>query len=260
MRARFTTGIRISWALYTAASGQLGDEAGARSGLAQLQRLPSDNGFMEEESAIGQAWALAALDDRTRAVAALLDAGQRARERGLIGSEGFVLHDAVRLGDTTMADRLQELATISDSTLAQARALHAQAEAAGSATALIEASTTFEQLGCDLVAAEIAVAAARRLAAAGDDRGVGRQSQRVIQLLAGCEGAATPGLSVPGESANLLSAREREVAILAADGWSSKDIAGRLFLSVRTVDNHLQHVYTKLGIRGRSDLNEALDR
>lgn len=260
MRARFTTGIRISWALYTAASGQLGDEAGARSGLAQLQRLPHDNGFMEEESAIGAAWAMAALDDRTRAVAALRDAGQRARERGLIGSESFVLHDAVRLGDVTVADRLAELATISDSTLAQVRAHHARAEADGDAAALIEASMAFEQLGCDLLAAEVAVAASRRLAAAGDDRGVGRQSQRVIQLLAGCEGAATPGLSVPGESANLLSSREREVAVLAADGWSSKDIAGRLFLSVRTVDNHLQHVYTKLGIRGRADLNEALDR
>jgi DNA-binding NarL/FixJ family response regulator len=259
-RARFTTGIRISWVLYTAASGQLGDEAAARSGLAQLQRLPADNGFMEEESAIGTAWALAALDDRTRAVAALLEAGERARRRGLIGSEGFVLHDAVRLGDTTAVDRLEELAVASDSALAQARALHARAEADDDAAALVAASLAFEQMGCDLMAAEAAVSASRRLAGIGDDRGVGRQSQRVFQLLAGCEGAATPALSMPGESASLLSSREREVASLAADGWSSKDIAGRLFLSVRTVDNHLQHVYTKLGIRGRADLSEALDR
>lgn len=259
-RARFTTGIRISWALYTASAGQLGDEAGARSGMAQLHRLPADTGFMQEESAIGVAWAQAALDDRARALAALLEASEQARARGLVGSEGFLLHDAVRIGDHGGAGRLQELASISDSAMARARALHARAEVDGDPAALIEASSTFEQMGCDLVAAEIAVSAARHLTARGDDRGAGRQSQRVVQLLERCEGAATPGLAVPGESANLLSAREREVAVLAADGWSSKEIAGRLFLSVRTVDNHLQHVYTKLGIRGRADLGEALSR
>jgi DNA-binding CsgD family transcriptional regulator/DNA-binding transcriptional ArsR family regulator len=259
-RARFTTGIRISWVLYTAASGQLDDEAAARSGMAQLQRLPPDNGFVEEESAIGMAWALTAIDDRTRAISTLRDAADQARTRGLIGSESFVLHEALRLGDTTVADRLEVLASISDSPLAAARARHARAESAGDAAALAEVSLLFEEMGCDLLAAEAAMSASRRLASSGDDRGAGRQSQRVFHLVAGCEGASTPGLVAPGESASMLSLREREVALLAADGWSSKDIARRLFLSVRTVDNHLQHVYTKLGIRGRGDLSEALER
>jgi DNA-binding CsgD family transcriptional regulator len=35
---------------------------------------------------------------------------------------------------------------------------------------------------------------------------------------------------------------------------SSAEIAGALFVSVRTVDNHLQRVYTKLGITRRSEL------
>jgi DNA-binding CsgD family transcriptional regulator len=58
------------------------------------------------------------------------------------------------------------------------------------------------------------------------------------------EGAATPGLvraAVPVP----LSGREREIAMLAAVGTASKDIAERLFLLVRTVNNRLQHVYTK---------------
>ena len=38
------------------------------------------------------------------------------------------------------------------------------------------------------------------------------------------------------------------MATLAAQGESSKDIAERLYLSVRTVDNHLQNVYSKLGV------------
>jgi len=46
--------------------------------------------------------------------------------------------------------------------------------------------------------------------------------------------------------------------MLAATGMASKEIAQRLYLSVRTVDNHLQHAYTKLGVSGRADLAQAL--
>ena len=48
-----------------------------------------------------------------------------------------------------------------------------------------------------------------------------------------------------------LTPRERDIATLAAQGVSSKDIADRLFLSVRTVNNHLQNVYSKLGVGSR---------
>ena len=48
------------------------------------------------------------------------------------------------------------------------------------------------------------------------------------------------------------------MALLAAQDLSSKDIAERLFVSARTVDNHLQRVYTKLGVSGRSQLAERL--
>jgi DNA-binding CsgD family transcriptional regulator len=44
------------------------------------------------------------------------------------------------------------------------------------------------------------------------------------------------------------------VAALAAGGLSSKQIAARLAMSVRTVDNHLRAVYLKLGIAGRTEL------
>jgi DNA-binding CsgD family transcriptional regulator len=51
-----------------------------------------------------------------------------------------------------------------------------------------------------------------------------------------------------------LSSREREIVLLAAGGMSSRGIAETLRLSVRTVDNHLQHAYTKLGVGGRREL------
>jgi DNA-binding NarL/FixJ family response regulator len=55
-----------------------------------------------------------------------------------------------------------------------------------------------------------------------------------------------------------LSRREREVATLAARGLSSRDIAARLFLSTRTVDNHLQRAYQKLGVDSRTALRDVL--
>jgi predicted ATPase/DNA-binding NarL/FixJ family response regulator len=49
----------------------------------------------------------------------------------------------------------------------------------------------------------------------------------------------------------LLTAREREVAGLVAMGLTNKDIAGRLFVSKRTVDAHLEHILSKLGYNSR---------
>jgi DNA-binding CsgD family transcriptional regulator len=51
-----------------------------------------------------------------------------------------------------------------------------------------------------------------------------------------------------------LTAREREIARLAATGASSRAMALRLSLSERTVENHLQHVYAKLGLHSRAEL------
>lgn len=51
-----------------------------------------------------------------------------------------------------------------------------------------------------------------------------------------------------------LTAREREVAVLAARGLSNREIAGRLFLSVRTVESHVYLARRKLGAASRRDL------
>lgn len=51
-----------------------------------------------------------------------------------------------------------------------------------------------------------------------------------------------------------LTLREREVAELAGEGLKTKDIAGRLRVSPRTVDVHLTHIYSKLGVNSRAAL------
>jgi predicted ATPase/DNA-binding CsgD family transcriptional regulator len=51
-----------------------------------------------------------------------------------------------------------------------------------------------------------------------------------------------------------LTRREREIAALAATGLTNREIAAKLYLSVRTVEVHVDHVLTKLGFRTRTQL------
>lgn len=52
----------------------------------------------------------------------------------------------------------------------------------------------------------------------------------------------------------LLTERELEVAQLVAEGMTNAEIAGRLFISPRTAEAHLEHIRVKLGFRSRSQI------
>lgn len=61
------------------------------------------------------------------------------------------------------------------------------------------------------------------------------------------------------EGAAALTPRQREVCELAAAGLANREIAQRLFLSVKTVETHLASSYRKLGVETRGQLATALD-
>lgn len=69
----------------------------------------------------------------------------------------------------------------------------------------------------------------------------------------------TPGAGDPLPSAaDLLSPQERQIALLAAEGLSNREIAERLYLSHRTVAAHLYRAFPKLGITSRGELAPLL--
>jgi DNA-binding CsgD family transcriptional regulator len=57
-----------------------------------------------------------------------------------------------------------------------------------------------------------------------------------------------------------LTPQELQIAQLAAQGLSNREIAERLFVSPRTVSTHLYRVYPKLGVTTRAELRRALDQ
>jgi DNA-binding CsgD family transcriptional regulator len=67
-----------------------------------------------------------------------------------------------------------------------------------------------------------------------------------------------PKLAVKPDSRSLLTRREHEIAGLIAGELSTREIAARLFLSERTVETHVTHIFNKLGINSRSQLTRWL--
>jgi DNA-binding NarL/FixJ family response regulator len=55
-----------------------------------------------------------------------------------------------------------------------------------------------------------------------------------------------------------LSPQELQIAQLAAEGLSNREIGQRLYLSHRTIGSHLYRIFPKLGITSRAQLGSAL--
>jgi DNA-binding CsgD family transcriptional regulator len=166
-----------------------------------------------------------------------------------------VVHDAVRLGATgpAVVDALAGYAARSQSPLVAALVEHAVARATEDPVALDGAAATLASLGCDLWAADAATAASRLHRRAGSLGSALSSAALATGALGRCGPVRAAHVARP-DATDPLTAREREVADLAARGLSDRDIAARLHLSERTVQSHLYRSYRKLGVRGREGL------
>jgi len=234
----------------------LGDADAAAQAIADRDAGPAF-GFREPEQQLADAWTALASRRPVEAAERFREAAAQAASTGHRTTEAWLLHDLMRTNGSDTSARLRELASMCDSPLVSARARHAAAARARNAPELASAADDFESLGAMLLAAEASAAAAEAFSRAGDQRAAAAALRRSRVLASTCEGAATPGLIHTAKPVP-LSGREREIVMLAATGMASKDIAQRLYLSVRTVNNHLHHAYTKLGVTSRAGLTQAL--
>jgi DNA-binding CsgD family transcriptional regulator len=170
-----------------------------------------------------------------------------------------VLHAAARLGRAADAVAgLERLAEVVDGPLAPVAARHARALASGDAEALDAVVAEFVDMGADLLAAEASRAAANAHRRDGRGARASAAARTADEILRRCGAPVSPGLEPLLPAGVALTAREREVAIQAARGRTSAEIAANLFVSVRTVDTHLSRVYRKLMVGGRHELAAAL--
>jgi DNA-binding CsgD family transcriptional regulator len=204
-------------------------------------------------------WVAAAQGEHERARGLVSEAAEAAAGHETWAVEASLRHDVARLGaPEAVADRLSALAALTGLPLVDAYARHARGLAGRDPALLEEAALDFERAGAVLLAAEAHAAAAPLFRQEGLRASEMRAAGRAQAARALCQGATTPALALaqgPDELA-LLTRREREVVSLAGRGVPNREIAAQLGLSVRTVANHLNRAYAKLGVSGRAEVHD----
>lgn len=247
------------WALagVTMCAVMSGDSSGAEAAWNELLSVPDHPGtMMGSEVERAEAWIAESRGDRVEAFRLLRRAADRATDNGAIVLAGSALHDVTRLGGSVEPDSWTDLARCQGQ-LPALRVAFAEATRNRSAADALTCSQGFTDIGADLFAAEAALTAAEFSDAIGNRRAATRARRKTAdaQNRTGEDWFHTLDRSTV---ASVITARELDVATRAADGMTSRMIADELDISVRTVDNHLQRVYEKLGVGGRRELKAAL--
>jgi DNA-binding CsgD family transcriptional regulator len=185
------------------------------------------------------------------------------RRSGAIANAAMLAHDLARLG---LADAAVEAQAMVDAALGPepselllARRWFVEGVTAKDDAALERAAEVFDRLGAPLFAAEAYELAAQRHRRDGRTTAALRCGGRAAALVAECGHVETPPFATrTGTGTGVLSAREHQVATLAAQGRTNKQIAEELFVGERTVESHLYRSFAKLGITSRAELGAAL--
>jgi DNA-binding CsgD family transcriptional regulator len=175
-------------------------------------------------------------------------AAEVAAEAGAPTSALWYLADAGRWGDPrAAADLADRLGLAARSALSQARLAGIRARADGREALLLQAAEQHLAFGLLGQARELAErAAAGRAGRPGPAVRLAHEARARLGVAAGGP--------VEDPVGTVLTRREREIARMAAQGLTDREIADALVVSVRTVESHLAAAYRKLGIRSRREL------
>jgi len=251
---RQQAGVRWALGARALAHGLCGNAIGARNDLDRLHRMPPHPAdLLPSLEPRARAWAMVAAAEPESARQVLQDAIAHLVDVGLIGAAWQCAHDLLSLD---RPGALLDLEPIDGEPMSDRRIRHARAHYGRDVDALAGLVVEYEDAGGLRWAAECAAAASHALARNGAKQAERRAAEQLTALSARCVGLDIPSLSAGLTSK--LSAREREIALLAARGLTSRAIGDRLGLSMRTVDNHLARCYDKLGARSRAELAELL--
>lgn len=247
------------WALAGAAmcAALRGDTPGVDQAWAELVAVPDHPGaMMTPEVGRAEAWVSAAHGDVDAAIDLLRHVAETAFATGSIVLAGAALHDVVRLGGQVETSAWRGVAGC-QGRLGALRASFGTAATERSGDQAMECARGFTEIGADVFAAEAALLAAEFFEATGDKRAAtrARLAASDAQNATGEDWFCTLDRGVEPVT---VTGRELDVATRAAAGMTSRMIADELGISVRTVDNHLQRVYDKLGVRSRRELEPAL--
>jgi DNA-binding CsgD family transcriptional regulator len=252
--------LRPSHTFLAMAMALAGDVANAEQHLrAAHDAKPSFDGLFGIDLARAGAWLTAARGAVSAAATEVRRSADDAADRDAWALEAIALHDAARFGRAAdVVDRLEALAAVVDGALAATVAAHARGLVESHGAALDAVSQSFCSLTMDLFAAEASAAAARAYRRDGRRASAFAALERARELAARCESSQSPALHW-GDQPEALTAREREIADLARSDLPSREIAERLGITTRTVDNLLGRVYAKLGVSGRQELADVLE-
>ncbi|WP_096283946.1 helix-turn-helix transcriptional regulator [Mycobacterium ahvazicum] len=231
-----------------------GDSAGAQGALhtARAHRHPAYV-YVTSTELLTEAWLAASHQRMTEARGLARKAAEFARSHDQLAREVWCLQTAVQFDDTDAAGRLEELATLVEGPRVAVATRYATALAADDASGLDRVSTDFEAMGDLLAGADAAGQAATAYRRAGRAGSAMTAAARAHRLAARCHGATSPAIQ-SASYAPPFTNREREIAVLVAQGLSNREIAEAVSLSVRTVESHIYRACSKAGVTGRAGL------
>jgi DNA-binding CsgD family transcriptional regulator len=243
----------VAWnvGLLAGAYALAGDsEAGERS-LTEASDLTSSRMFAVDRERAAALLA-AARGERSRAATLSIEAADRALALGQRLPALMCLHDGAIFGAARDAATRFDALDGFPGSLFDAMRAHVEAIVSGDGERLDAVSTGLEALGCDRWAGDAAAAGAAAFADAGLRSRATRLAERARHIAQRLD-ATIVDLEVLQALAT-LTAREREIAGMAARGLSDRQVSAALGISVRTVEAHLHRAYNKLGITSRADL------